>query len=228
MSSNRASARQSGTDIPDHIKSLKLEQVNVFPLPVFQMAVPALAPHHDAIVDAFREKIDSGALPRNAHGFGYQTPANLLDERAWPAPWFREILAPSFRAACQRILANACTDWEPGMKRRWVNTMTIAWGVVQTGDTGGDNPWHTHVPALLSACYYVRMSARQDEGNFQFMNPLAANLFQPRVGELRPREGRMLVFPSFLNHRPSLSPHLGDDLRISLCLDGHFRAELFE
>lgn len=217
-----------GQDAPDHIKSLKLDQVNVFPVPIFQMAVPALVPHHDAIIDAFRERIESGALPRNARGFGYQTPANLLDERAWPDPWFREILAPSFRAASQRILTNAYTDWEPGMKRRWVNTMTIAWGVVQTSDTDGDNPWHTHLPALLSGCYYVRMSSRQDEGNFQFMNPLAANLFQPRIGELRPREGHMLIFPSFLNHRPSLSPHLGDDLRVSLCLDGHFRAELID
>ena len=212
----------------NHLKSLQLEQVNVFSIPIFQMAVPALTPYHDEMLAMFEAKVSSGEIKRNTHGFGFQTPANLLDASTYPQPWFREILAPSFRAACLRILQGAFTDWEPNMKRRWVNTMTIAWAVLQTGDTVGDNPWHTHVPATLSGCYYVKLPDTAAEGNFQFMNPLVANIFQPRVGELRPKEGHMLIFPSFLNHRPALSPSMGNQMRLSLCLDAHFRAELVE
>lgn len=212
----------------EQLQSLELEQVNVFSIPIFQMAVPALEAYHDEMLAVFREKIRSGEIKRNAHGFGFQTPANLLDDRAYPQPWFRDILAPSFRAACLRILQGAFADWDPHMKRRWVNTMTIAWAVLQTGDTQGDNPWHTHVPATLSGCYYVKLPKDSKEGNFQFMNPLVANIFQPRIGELRPQEGHMLIFPSFLNHRPALSPSLGNDIRLSLCIDGHYRAELIE
>ena len=205
---------------------MKIGQLNVFSLPIFELPVPALQPHHDDMVRLFQGKIKSGELKPHANGFGYQTPLNLLDPKAYPEPWFRETLGPVFRSACFKILEQAVVDWSPKLKFKWVHKMTVAWGVMQTGETWHDNPWHTHLPATLSGCYYVRVPTNQDEGNFQFMNPGPVNLFQPRLGEIRPKEGHMIIFPSFLNHRPTMSPNLSNDIRLSLCLDGHFTTEL--
>ena len=207
-------------------QQVSINQVNVFSVPIYEVPVPSLAPHHNEIEKAFQTKIDSGELKLNKNGFGYQTPPDLLFEDAWPQPWFREQLAPAFINSCMKILQHAILDWSADTKFQWKNTITSCWGVVQTGTMTGDNPWHSHLPATLSGCYYVKLPKSQKEGNFQFMNPTASNIFQPKVGELRPREGHMLIFPSFLNHRPSMSPTIGNDLRISICLDGHFTTEM--
>ena len=55
----------------------------------------------------------------------------------------------------------------------------------------------------------------------QRIRDAAENYFQPAQGQLTPKAGNMIIFPSFLRHRPGPSPD-ATQIRISLCLDSYW------
>ena len=196
-----------------------IRSVEVFGLPMWEVELPEMLPHNDAIIALFAGMIDSGEIKANAHGFGYQTPSTLMDQSVFPQTYFRDILGEFFVETCRQILMHSPV--EVGFPVEWNNTLTLGWALIQTSDNLGEQPWHAHVPATLSGCYYVSTCGREDQGNFEFMNPTAENYFQPAQGQLTPKAGNMIIFPSFLRHRPGPSPE-ATQTRISLCLDSYW------
>lgn len=86
------------------------------------------------------------------------------------------------------------------------------------------NQPHTHPNALLSGAYYVQVPAG-DPGQFILMDPRSQPwVMQPeyreqqpanaQVQKIPPEEGRLIMFPSWLEH--SVGQNLSDGLRISL------------
>ena len=208
---------------------MDVTKLDLFSMPVFEVSVPDMLPYHDEMIALFEGKIKSGELKPHQFGFGYQTPINLLSPHAYPKqPYFREILAKSFNQACHSILTRvAKVDFAAEINYDWINTLTIAWAVMQTEETWAqESPWHTHLPATLSGCYYVNLAEKEDEGNFVLMNPNANNIFQPHSIELRPKPGHFLIFPSFLKHRPTMSPSPKSHIRLTLCFDSHWSLKM--
>ena len=57
-----------------------IRSVEVFGLPMWEIELPEMHAHNDAIIALFAGMIDSGEIKANAHGFGYQTPSTLMDQ----------------------------------------------------------------------------------------------------------------------------------------------------
>ena len=196
-----------------------IRSVEVFGLPMWEIELPEMQTHNDEIIALFSSMIDSGEIKSNAHGFGYQTPSTLMDQSVFPQAYFRNILGESFVETCRQILMHSPV--EVGFPVEWNNTLTLGWALIQTSDNLGEQPWHAHIPATLSGCYDVSTCGCEDQGNFEFMNPTAENYFQPAQGQLTPKAGNVIIFPSFLRHRSGPSPD-GTQTRISPCLDSYW------
>jgi hypothetical protein len=150
-----------------------IRSVEVFGLPMWEIELPEMQTHNDEIIALFSSMIDSGEIKSNAHGFGYQTPSTLMDQSVFPQVYFRDILGEYFVETCRQILMHSPV--EVGFPVEWNNTLTLGWALIQTSDNLGEQPWHAHIPATLSGCYYVSTCGREDQGNFEFMSPTAEN-----------------------------------------------------
>lgn len=206
---------------------IQITQGDIFPIPLFQVPVPEMTKFHTEIINLFTEKLKNGELGPHTNGYGYQTPTNLFDTNVYDQTYFREVLMAAFHHACRRILNGAITDFDAKIRHQWINTFNVGWAVVQTNETWPEeNPWHTHLPAVLSGCYYVQTTDHPEEGWLQFSNPISPNIFQPKTGEIKPEVGTLLIFPSFLSHRPAPTPSTGNKVRLSLCMDGHWTSKV--
>ena len=95
------------------------------------------------------------------------------------------------------------------------------------------NALHDHPHSMLSGVYYVR--ANEDSGCLRFRDPRAAKRMSPwpvkslekrdqrhwdRV-DYKPLPGRLIMFPSWLEH--DVEPNLGEEERISISFNLNVR-----
>ena len=102
--------------------NLAPNQANIFPAPVFQLAVPGMAIHHQELLEHFETLMKSSEMGLHTNGCGYQTKANLLEPTAYPLPYLGSLLMATFDKACTAILSQSITDIAPSMPHHWVNT----------------------------------------------------------------------------------------------------------
>ncbi len=82
---------------------------------------------------------------------------------------------------------------------------------------------HIHPDRLISGCYYHRVPEGSGLLKFKNPNPLMqwkawpADRLRDQDFRVEPREGRMVLFPSWLTHR--VAPNLGEGTRISLAFN---------
>jgi len=84
---------------------------------------------------------------------------------------------------------------------------------------------HNHVPAFLSAIYYLRLSEQgksTDDGTF-FVNPFMHPLASPQPGVvIAPQEGSLVIFPSSIMHGPLRMSYAKTNApRIIVAVDAH-------
>ena len=116
------------------------------------------------------------------------------------------------------IIKNVFFDmnWEDQKQTVKINNM---WTIINTGGAG--NLRHQHGNSTLSGAYYVR--APKNSGEIVFYDPRPApvfshpnvkgpNLLNAQVNGISPKEGALVLFPSFLDH--SVNENLSDDERI--------------
>ena len=96
------------------------------------------------------------------------------------------------------------------------------WGTV-LNDGGYQSP-HLHPLGWLSGVYYVRVpdgirSAADTAGSLEFGHPpeRIQPAAQPLTSSVMPREGRLVIFPSWFYHRTM--PFTSSDQRISIAFD---------
>ena len=81
------------------------------------------------------------------------------------------------------------------------------WAIINTG--GSANLRHQHGNSTISGAYYVR--APINSGDIVFYDPrpapvfshpnvLGSNLLNAQVNSISPKEGALVLFPSFLDH----------------------------
>jgi hypothetical protein len=97
--------------------------------------------------------------------------------------------------------------WRSGQfhLRRWA----IRFGYLSEGDKERltRDSVHNHLPALFSSIYYLSVPeefAEKTEGGTRFINPIGnlMDFMGPRENVIAPKEGRFIVFPSFVDHAP--------------------------
>ena len=95
-------------------------------------------------------------------------------------------------------------NWE---KQKQISKINNMWAIVNTGGSG--NLRHQHGNSTLSGAYYVR--APINSGDIVFYDPRPApvyshpnvtepNLLNAQVNGISPKEGALVLFPSYLDH----------------------------
>ena len=107
-------------------------------------------------------------------------------------------------------------NWEDQKQKVKISNM---WTIINTG--GAANLRHQHGNSTISGAYYVR--APKNCGDIVFYDPRPApifshpkakspNLLNAQVNGISPKEGALVLFPSFLDH--SVNENLSNDERI--------------
>ena len=107
-------------------------------------------------------------------------------------------------------------NWEKQKQSININNM---WAIINTG--GSANLRHQHGNSTISGAYYVR--APKNSGDIVFYDPRPApvytypkavnpNLLNAQVNGISPKEGALVLFPSYLDH--SVNENLSDKERI--------------
>tara|TARA_B100000989_G_C19440638_1_gene427167 strand:+ start:160 stop:765 length:606 start_codon:yes stop_codon:yes gene_type:complete len=107
-------------------------------------------------------------------------------------------------------------SWEKQKQTAKINNM---WAIINTG--GSANLRHQHGNSTISGAYYVR--APENSGDIVFYDPRPApvyshpnidkpNILNAQVNGVNPREGALVLFPSYLDH--SVNENLSNDERI--------------
>ena len=124
-----------------------------------------------------------------------------------------------FASIIQNFLKKIFTDemgWEYNSDKIKITAM---WSIINK--KGSFNIQHNHPNAYLSAVYYVKVP--KNSGNIKFFDPKEQkNIRYPKIKnytdisavitEITPKEGDLLIFPSYLYH--SVGENLSEDDRI--------------
>ncbi len=107
-------------------------------------------------------------------------------------------------------------NWEKQKQIAKINNM---WAIINTG--GAANLRHQHGNSTISGAYYVR--APKNSGDIVFYDPRPApvyshpnvvepNLLNTQVNSINPKEGLLVLFPSYLDH--SVNENFSNEERI--------------
>jgi hypothetical protein len=181
---------------------MELTRTALFDTPMWVSQIDEVRPFHDEMCAEVEDAIDSA--PRDRAAFlAHQTPSDpfLLGSRGW------SILEERSNAIYSALARESFQRWRAGEfhLRRWA----IRLGRLNQEEKSrlARDGVHNHLPALLSSIYYLRVPAEfadDPAGGTEFCNPLAnlMDMFGPRRTVVPPREGRLVIFPSFLDHAP--------------------------
>jgi len=95
---------------------------------------------------------------------------------------------------------------------------------VNLTDPGGYNVQHGHEYVYLSGCFYLRVP--ENSGNIVFLDPrpgakysiaVSANEMGSTNVQVLPREGQLLIFPGWLEHR--VEENMSNEARISVVMN---------
>lgn len=107
-------------------------------------------------------------------------------------------------------------NWEREKQKIKISNM---WAIINTG--GSTNVRHQHGNSSISGAYYVR--APKDCGDIVFYDPrpapvysypkaISSNLLNAQVNGISPKEGALVLFPSYVDH--SVNENLSNEERI--------------
>ena len=107
-------------------------------------------------------------------------------------------------------------NWEK--QKQSINIINM-WAIINTG--GSANLRHQHGNSTISGAYYVR--APKNSGDIVFYDPRPApaytypiavnpNLLNAQINGISPKEGALVLFPSYLDH--SVNENLSNEERI--------------
>ena len=131
-----------------------------------------------------------------------------------------------FKPICDRILAVARTIAESQKYHPELGFELEAW--VNVSDPGASNAVHIHPNCHLSGVYYIQIPTNC--GSIYFRDPRLMSLMTPPAiteetvftaneARMLPEEGRMYVFPSWLEH--GVEVNRSDQDRVSISFNVH-------
>jgi len=196
-----------------------MQRHNLFSVPIWKSAVPLLEEHNDQLRTQILSWWEQGQFRKHQHGYGYQTPTNLFAEQHLQKLPALRVLRQAFADHVTEIL-----------KQRENHTLHLptqqyaymAWVLVQTNEDWVNGTWHDHAPAMVSGCYYLQQpeTETEQEGALAFQKPGVVDAFVRQVQYVKPKQGDLVMFPSYLSHRPQPCPS-AQSLRISINMDAY-------
>lgn len=199
----------------------ELEVRYLFPTPVMVMTMPDASSLNAALKDAIlaRRASSDGVKRSNIHG--WHSDSEML---RWAGEAAKTLALRTLEVCASRIedvaLKGGAPRFEFGIEM-WANV----------SPPGASNQAHTHPGSLWSAVYYVDDGGDPDaslvliDPNYPLNRMIAPDLqFVGRSGEkfptqelISPAPGRLVLFPSWLNH--SVKPNNGPRDRISIAMN---------
>ena len=179
-----------------------------FPTPIYIADIkhPTLNQELEKDILAWSNK-DKGITRTNIQGWHSDTNMNELPEYAK--------LVDMLYSAQRTIYDQEYYESEPFLGNMWANI----------NPPGGSNRAHIHPNSLWSGVYYVK--APQNSGQLKIEDPRSVALMTrpkqkdvPKPDRLlrehhyEPKTGRLIMFPSWLNH--CVDPNNSNDIRISV------------
>lgn len=202
----------------------QIQMRNLFPTPVAVFPVPDAARINDVLEARIFAREGDVASVHHSNWGGWQSPTDFQD---WCGPEGEAVLGIAQQIASKMTVTRMGQPANPNWRMN-------AWANVNRAGQG--NEFHTHPGAYWSATYYVRDGGAGADpalgGEFEMADPrgvgpamLAPDLcFATNAGQsvgasemIRPVEGNLVLFPSWLSH--GVRPYQGDKVRISIALN---------
>ena len=176
----------------------KMSKPNLlFPTPVWTIQLDNFKKINDEMYKYIKsqQKIDSvGVTKSNVKGWH----SNEFDLNEKEPQNFITFILP----AIEQVMTDM--NWEKQKQIAKINNM---WAIINTG--GSANLRHQHGNSTISGAYYVK--APLQSGDIVFYDPrpapvyshpnvLGPNLLNAQVNGITPKEGALVLFPSFLDH----------------------------
>jgi uncharacterized protein (TIGR02466 family) len=187
--------------------------------PLLQRRVDAMLPHNAALAElALRLRAaEPGTAKSNAGG--WHSAGNIF-ERQDPAIG---LLTQHVQAALQEMSILAKQITAPRVEYK-----ATLYGWINVNGPGDYNTPHCHPGGTWSGVYYIRTGTevpdRPNSGRIQFVDPRtrcdlgpATALAHTRLVWIKPADGMMLIFPSYLEH--FVHPYFGTGERITLAFN---------
>ncbi len=180
-----------------------------FPTPVWTIQVDNYEKINEQMykfIKYLQSKDQKGINKSNVNGW-HSKDFNLQDSEPKE---FISLISPSIEKVINDM------NWEKNNQVVNINNM---WAIINTG--GAANLRHQHGNSTISGAYYVR--APKNSGDIVFYDPRPApvftypkavdpNLLNAQVNGISPKEGALVLFPSYLDH--SVNENLSKEERI--------------
>ncbi len=170
-----------------------------FPVPVFEKKLDnykELNPLLENYIYELKKKDPIGQKRSNAGG--------------WHSPFFdpkESEVVRKFISSFNKFLPEIMSEHMGWKINKEKITILEMWSIVNKKKTF--NVQHSHPNSLLSAAYYVK--AKKNSGSIKFFDPKEMKvMYHPpiksyheisaEVIKIEPEEGKLLIFPSYLNH----------------------------
>ena len=181
----------------------------LFPTPVWTIQLDNYKNVNEEMynfIKSNQEKDEIGINKSNVKGW-HSKDFNLNDKE--PQNFISFILP-----AIEKVMIDM--NWEKEKQTAKINNM---WAIINTG--GSANLRHQHGNSTISGAYYVR--APKNSGDIVFYDPRPApvyshpnvvnpNLLNAQINGVSPKEGALVLFPSYLDH--SVNENLSNEERI--------------
>ena len=181
----------------------------LFPTPVWTIQLDNFKKINDEMYKYIKsqQKIDSvGVTKSNVKGWH----SNEFDLKEKEPQNFITFILP----AIEQVMTDM--NWEKQKQIAKINNM---WAIINTG--GSANLRHQHGNSTISGAYYVK--APLQSGDIVFYDPRPApvyshpnvvnpNLLNAQVNSISPKEGALVLFPSYVDH--SVNENLSNQERI--------------
>jgi uncharacterized protein (TIGR02466 family) len=186
---------------------------NLFPVPIFQYKIKNYQEINQELLNYILElqKINKIGNTHSNRG-GWHSPNFDLVNEGPPINFINK-----FKDFLKHIISSDM-GWEyiPNKQR-----IVAMWAIINKKNSF--NVMHNHQNCYLSASYYVRKP--EDSGDITFFDPKEAKTYRfPKIEKyteysaetvtIKPEEGDLLIFPSYLYH--AVSENLSDDNRVVL------------
>ena len=187
------------------------------------LAPPLRAPSGFATLESFNRALAEAALAAPHRPLDTTQTGNLLGDPIGPLRAFRRIVDDAVQFYVRRLDGLPGHSAHPFARHRPRRWSVEGWA--NRGTSIAPLEHHIHNQAWLSGVYYPRVPehfGRPDRGRDGFLEFCRFPQFSARKVEsefvaLPPREGMLVLFPSYFYHR--ISPFSGTEMRLSLAFD---------
>lgn len=181
----------------------------LFPTPVWTIQLENYKTINEKMFEYIKDaqiKDQKGISKSNIKGW-HSNDFDLKDESLKK---FISFISPSIR----QVMIDM--NWEVEKQTVKIDNM---WAIINTG--GSANARHQHGNSTISGAYYVR--APKNSGDIVFYDPrpapvfyfpraVSSNLLNAQVNAINPKEGALILFPSYVDH--SVNENLSNEERI--------------